>query len=673
MATELIRQTMFSSGEVDPINYHRTDFKDYLTAAQSLLNIEVGTTGLAKKRKGTQFLIQTKNSDPNSKLYGFQDKNSQFYILISLDKALDIYRIGPDDELDFLQSLTTPYPSSDLSDLDYTLDNDSLILVHRDYPPARITIKDYDKSLFIYEVLNLYPLPAYDFGDVIYNKGDASISGDAHTITLALTQAPGFTDDWIGGQIIGGGTSDVSPLGYAIITKVSYQADKVTLTGKVQISFLINGASTSSTQYSIRKPAFSQNMGYPNKVIFFQNRLWFANTKTLNNTIFASKINQPVNFDVGISQDTDAIIYTLGQSDSGGIVWMNGGKQLEIYTANYEFVAPQEQNTGLTPGTFSVRQQSAYGVSNRLKPISYLNDSYYLNKTGNAIINFRFQGIGQSYLASNISQAASHLVKNPVKAVLLRGTDQSQDNFIYFLNPDNTLTSFQFSHEVNLAALTPITFNPPYEKWFEPEPEHVQLLNIVSIDNTVYLLKKYVQSDQVVLEKMLDGAIKIDGVEDKEMAVDGKVDGLERFEGLDVQVVMVADDMGVYRVKNGVIQVTNPQHFTGDVRVGLLYPVEIKPMYFYAGPSHADVMKQVTRIYVEYFESLNFTIDGKLVNYQYFKKIADKTTFLFPPSGTAIVDPVLGWNRDNTFTISQNAPFDLQITAIAYQVTATMI
>lgn len=39
---ELIRQTMFSSGEVDAINYHRTDFRDYLTAAQSVLNVEVG-------------------------------------------------------------------------------------------------------------------------------------------------------------------------------------------------------------------------------------------------------------------------------------------------------------------------------------------------------------------------------------------------------------------------------------------------------------------------------------------------------------------------------------------------------------------------------------------------------------------------------------------------------
>ena len=284
---EIIRQTMFSSGEVDAINYHRSDFKDYLTAAQSLLNVEVGTTGLAKKRKGTQFLLQTKNSDANSKLYGFQDKNGQFYCLISGHHFFDIYAIKKEaaSELQFLQTLSTPYASAELNDLDYSNDNDSLIFVHANYPPARITIKNYAPLLFTYEILNLYPLPAYDFGDVIYNKGNANLSGDVHTIRLTLTDSPGFNDDWIGGQIIGGGTTDLSPLGYAIITQVSYQANQVTFEGKVQIPFLIQGASTSATQYSIRKPAFSNNAGYPSKVIFFQIDLSFVTPNTISNDI----------------------------------------------------------------------------------------------------------------------------------------------------------------------------------------------------------------------------------------------------------------------------------------------------------------------------------------------------------------------------------------------------
>lgn len=77
---ELIRQTMFSSGEVDAINYHRTDFRDYLTAAQSLLNVEVGTTGLAKKRKGTQFLIQAQKSDPILNCMAFRIRMNSFIV-----------------------------------------------------------------------------------------------------------------------------------------------------------------------------------------------------------------------------------------------------------------------------------------------------------------------------------------------------------------------------------------------------------------------------------------------------------------------------------------------------------------------------------------------------------------------------------------------------------------
>jgi len=147
---------------------------------------------------------------------------------------------------------------------------------------------------------------------------------------------------------------------------------------------------------------------------------------------------------------------------------------------------------------------------------------------------------------------------------------------------------------------------------------------------------------------------------------------LERLDTLAVQVVFDNQDYGIYTVTDGKIQIHNPEKKTGHCWIGLLYPVEIRPMYFYAGPAHADLMKQTTKLYVEYFESLNFYINGKLVNYQRFSEF-QQGKGLLPRSGTAIICPVLGWNRDKTFTISQYAPFDLQITAIAYQVSSAMI
>src|SRR6185436_7232236 len=480
------RQSSFTMGEVDAINWKRTDIESYLKAAQSLLNCEVSTTGLARKRKGTKFLGDVSQYiDINSQMYEFVDNNGTFYLLISKDMQFNVFTINP---FAFVQSISTPYVSTVLPDIDYSLDNDVLILSHNAYPSARIYISSYSPSIvFSYQVLNIYPFPAYDFGDINYNNYTVSYSISGSVLTFVITAgvgvATGFTSEWIGGSIIGAGNSVNDPIAYAIITNVvnsgSPSGHITTFTANIQIPFLASGFSTFGSQYSIKQPIWSSTLGYASKVAFYQNRLWFGGTKSLPTTVAGSKTNSPLSFDVGIARDTDAIVYTIGQSNAGSILWMNGGKQFEIYTTNYEFVAPQNENVGLTPGTFSIRQQSAYGSSENIKPTTYINDSYYVSREGNAIINFHFEGVGLSYTSSNISIASAHLVKNPINRALLRGSSINQDNFIYYLNDDNSVTAFQFAAEYKLAALTPVKFQ-----------DNVTVKDIVSINNKIYFIKK---------------------------------------------------------------------------------------------------------------------------------------------------------------------------------------
>lgn len=694
MASNMIRQTMFTTGEVDAINFKRTDFPDYLTCAQNLLNCEVGTTGLAKKRRGTKFNLDlTPYADQNSQLYEFQDKNGNYYIGLSAHLKFYILTINSSNVItgrgnqvvtlrgndviayanySVYQVITTPYLSADLLDLDTTQDNDALIITHPNYPPARIYISDYSALVFSYQALNIYPLPSYDFGNINYNNFTVAATSSATSITLQFTglaSDPGFTTAWIGGQIIGLGASVNDPIGYAIITAVTPWTSgvhTVTFTGSVQIPFS-NTLPTVGSQYSIRQPAWNNSnpsFGFPGKVLFYQNRLWLANTPLLNNTMFGSRINAPINFDVGVARDTDAIVYTIGQGDSGGILWMNGGKQLEIYTQNYEFAAPQEQNLGLTPSTFSIRQQSAYGSSSNIKPVTYINDSYYVTKTGKAIINFHFNGIGQTYTSSNVSVASTHLVKNPSNSALQRGTDISQDNFVYYLNFDNTITAFQFATEYKLAALTPIDFNT--------NPVNpVRVKDIATINNTVYFLKFYSLTNTYTLESF-DDTERIDGYIISSMASNGLINGLDIYNGYTVQVVFNNQDFGQYTIVNGSITVNNPNEYSGVVEVGLLYQLKITPMYLYAGPQAADYFKNINRIYVDYYNSLNFYVNGKLVKYQNFADIQAGLP-LQPQTGTAIIESVNGWSRNSTFDITQNSPFDLQVTAIGYQISAAII
>ncbi len=678
----MIRQTSFNAGEVDKATWKRTDIEEYLTAAQSLYNCEVGTTGLARKRKGNVFKYNaTGQAEQNSTLYEFIDKNGVYYIILASDSML--YVIQPPNT--FIQAIPVDYVSADLFSLDYTQDNDTLIITSESYPPARLYVSSYSPLTFAWDYLDIYPLPSYDFNNINYNQTTVALTSSGsgtglsgETLTAVFTNMPYgtdiplFTNAWIGGQIVGGGQSEFSPIGYAIIQTVTQSTTTVTFTALIQIAFQISGASTVGSQFSIRQPAWVRDtgnpwgLGYPAKVLYYQNRLWFANTTQLPITLFGSKLNQPISFDVGTGKDTDAIIYTIGQSDAVEIQWMNGGKQLEIFTNNYEFVAPQNEEVGLTPSTFSIRQQSSYGSSTIFKPQTYLNDSYFVQKTGKSAINFRFTGVGLSYQSSNVSPQSQHLMKNPTNRALLRGTDASQDNFIYLLNNvDNTLTCFQFATEIKLSALTPIFFE-----------DNVQLIDIVTVNNTVYLLKYYILTQVYALEALQEGVF-IDSSEDYLMALDGTITQLDRFNGYKVQVVYQKQDFGQYTVANGTIQVTPlPVPYTepATVSVGLLYDVEMKPMYPFFSATSAPFLKQLSRIYIDYYQSLNFFINGKLVQYQNFKEIRLGLP-LVPKTDTAIFSPVSGYSRfdGESIVITQSSPYDLQILGIGYEIDMAVI
>ncbi len=696
MSSKMVRQTAFTAGEADEITWKRTDVAEYLTAAQSLLNVEVGTTGLARKRKGTTFRYNaTDEAVFNSTMYEFVDKNSVHYIVLGSDRYFYIFStptaetpvidyhgnyvvtyngeqvVYNDQNINFIQAIPVDYSAADLFDLDYTQDNDSLIITSPNFPPGRIYISSYTPITFSFQYLDIYPLPSYDFNTINYNNSSVILSVLSNVLTITFTGVPlnSYNNSWIGGQIIGGGASALAPIGYAIITAVHQIGNAVTFTATIQIAFQTSGYATAGSQYSIRQPAWVNTLnnpyglGYPSKVLYFQNRLWFGNTALLSNTVFGSRLNQPISFDVGTGKETDAIIYTIGQTNSGSIQWLNGGKQLEIYTTNFEFACPQNEDIGLTPGTFSIRQQSSYGSSRVLKPQTYINDSYFIQKTGKACINFHFTGVGLAYQSTNIAPQSQHLMKNPDSRALLRGTDVSQDNFIYFLNDsDDTLTAFQFASEIKLAALTPVIFQ-----------ENVQLIDIVTVDNKVYILKYYTLTEQYTIESF-DTAVYIDSSESYFMPESGIITVLNRLNGYMVQVVYQNQDFGQYLVVDNQITVHNPLEISGQVQIGLLYNVEIKPMYPFYSATSAPFEKQLSRIYVDYYQSLNFFINGDLVQYQSFQDIQLGLP-LIPRTDTAIYSPVSGYSRfdDEAIVITQSSPFDLQILSIGYQLDMAVI
>jgi hypothetical protein len=110
------------------------------------------------------------------------------------------------------------------------------------------------------------------------------------------------------------------------------------------------------------------------------------------------------------------------------------------------------------------------------------------------------------------------------------------------------------------------------------------------------------------------------------------------------------------------------------VQIGLLYDVEIKPMYPFYSATASSYQKQINRVYVDYYQSLNFKINGKLVQYQSFAEIQAGAP-LVPKTDTAIFSPVSGYSRfdPESIVITQSSPFDLQILSIGYEIDMAVI
>jgi len=712
MRNSMIRLTSFDAGEVDEIVFKRADTKYYTRAGKSLLNVEVTATGAPVKRRGTSFVLGLSDlpgvapTEPQFpyRAYPLSDGNGNYYLLIACNNVtsgstIRIYQQSTDTtSLTHITDLNVPYEQADYSTIQYAAIDGTIVFVHQNYSPARIYYNtvasawQYQKFIASTTIATstdpLWPQPAYDFNIVNYSGCAVTVaqvaSGDPLLLAFTFAPDPGFTENgWAGGQLVGAGATVDSPIGYGIIREVVIAGGNAIVYVDVNVQFYIPSSSVGGSAYSVRQPVFSGMHSYPKTVTFYQSRLIFGGTSALPNTIFGSHINNYLNFDVGIGRDTDALIYTIGQSTTNGIIALNAGKQFEIYTKHYELVVPQSQGQPLTPSTFSVLSQSSYGSSELCRPISYLNDTYYIASNGKAIMNYQFNGVGLSYTSTNVSFYAQHLVNNPTQRALLRSTLSTQDTFIYFtrLNDaslmSNQITCFQFINQFKNnelgGCLTPFSFNCG------------KIFDIVELNNTIYIIANFGANHPALTPYAsivrFDEAVRMDNAMNATMT-GGLITGLGDYVGATFAILLndpnYIESFGIqyygeYVVSNaGTIQVpfdVAPIQDPVQVLIGYLYDYVVEPLDYFAGANSVYDFKNVSRIYVDYQNTIGLTVNGVTVPYLQYSNVG----FLEPVTDTFIMGNTSGYSRFDGLKITQRAPFDAQITSIGYQISSSII
>lgn len=128
-------QAVYSRGEISPKLHARADIDVWKISLKFCQNFIVMRQGGIKRRPGTQYINEVKDSSKKSRLVPFIFSAAQAYVLELFDFGFRVYanggRVGTVE-------VVTPWAVADLFALDYDQSNDVLDVVHKSYAPSRI-------------------------------------------------------------------------------------------------------------------------------------------------------------------------------------------------------------------------------------------------------------------------------------------------------------------------------------------------------------------------------------------------------------------------------------------------------------------------------------------------------------------------------------------------------
>lgn len=185
--------------------------------------------------------------------------------------------------------------------------------------------------------------------------------------------------------------------------------------------------------------AWSEDEGYPGAISFFEERLVFAGSLGLPQTLWFSQTADWTNMLIG-ANDSDAMIYTIAADQVNVIRWLAPQNSLLIGTIGAEWqISASSDDDPLTPTNVSARRQGSYG-SEALQPILLNNVVLFWQRHGRKLRELTYSFEQDSWVAPDLTILSEHITES--------GITQSA----YQKTPDPTLWSTRTDGEI--AALT---------------------------------------------------------------------------------------------------------------------------------------------------------------------------------------------------------------------------
>ena len=430
--------TNFSTGELDPLLRSRVDQEFYNNALAKATNVLIQPQGGVKRRPGTKHVLELPNTSTASagngvRLVPFQFSVTDSYMLCFTHQRMYIIKNGvvqtninaSGNNYLAISSIT----SDMVDDMCWTQSADTLIVVHQDLQPVRITRTS--DTAWTASTITFDSIPNYAFTLTLTTPSAGHLTPSAVSGNVTLTAQNSVFNSGHVNQYI-----NAVPQGRArIVEYVSATVVKaVTEYPFFDTSNIAQGNWSLETGY---ESVWSSTKGWPRTVTFHEGRLYFGGSKSRPSTIWGSKIGLFFEFVPTESLDDDAVEATLDTNDLNVITDMISSRDFQVFTTGGEFYVPQSGTDPITPLTFTFKAVSRNGIKPGTRVQSVESGSVYIQRQGKSVNEFLFSDQQLTYVTQRISLLAGHLLKSPQRIALRKSSSTEEADLLLMTNTDD--------------------------------------------------------------------------------------------------------------------------------------------------------------------------------------------------------------------------------------------
>ncbi len=398
MANVKITKSSFASGEISPRLLGRGDLRAYDNGAKKLRNVFVFPTGGLTRRHGLRHVDTARGM---GRLISFEFNTEQIYLLAFTENKLDVFRDGV-----WQVDVDTPWTAAQLASINWTQSADTLLVVHPDVPPKKITRTAHDQWTiadwtFLDEQdddkkYDRIQQPFHKFADDDVTL-QASGTGKGSTVTLTAS-ADVFSQDHEGLRLRLA-NKEVEIQSHISATEVSALVKEA----------LVNTQPTKDWE----EPSFSVLHGWPVSLCFHQDRLIIGGSRDLPNRLWMSKSSDLFNFDLGEGLDDEAIEFAILSDQVNAIRAVFSGRHLQVFTSGAEWMVTGDP---LTPENLQLKRQTRTGspVDRTVPPVDVDGATLFVPRGGPELREFLFADVEQAYQATDLAMLAQHLLGRTV-------------------------------------------------------------------------------------------------------------------------------------------------------------------------------------------------------------------------------------------------------------------